>query len=279
MDNLIQFFTDIPSSTRSIILVSGLTFFFLLEAGLPLFRFKYNKVSHALLNLFFTLTTLLINLAGAFIIVKTADFNSANQFGAIHLISMPLWTRVVFGVILLDFIGAWFIHWLEHRVKWMWKFHIIHHTDTTIDVTSGLRHHPGESVFRLFFTIAAVGISGSSMGIVMLYQTISAFFAQLTHANIKMPVQIDKLLSWIFVTPHFHKIHHHYVLPHTDRNYGNIFSIWDHLFGTAIAVKSMDELTYGLDTHMKPEEHSDMKNLLLIPFQEYRTPEGSKFGV
>ena len=116
------------------------------------------------------------------------------------------------------------------------------------------------------------------MGTVMLYQTISAFFAQLTHANIKMPVLIDKLLAGVFVTPHFHKIHHHYMLPYTDSNYGNIFSIWDHLFGTASAVKSMDELSYGLDTHMKPEEHSDIKNLLMIPFQKYRSPEGSKFG-
>ena len=278
MENLIQFFTDIPSSTRTIILVSGLTFFFLLEAGLPLFRFEYGKVRHAFMNLFFTLTTLLINLAGAFIIVKTADYTFSNQIGAIHLFAMPIWAQVILGVLLLDFIGAWFIHWLEHRVKWMWKFHIIHHTDTYIDVTTGLRHHPGESIFRLFFTILAVGMTGASMGIVMLYQTISAFFAQLTHANIKMPIQLDKLLSWVFVTPHFHKIHHHYVLPHTDSNYGNIFSIWDHLFGTTIQIEKMDDLTYGLDTHMQPEEHSNMKNLLMIPFQDYRSPVGSKFS-
>ena len=117
------------------------------------------------------------------------------------------------------------------------------------------------------------------MGIVMLYQTISAFFAQLTHANIKMPIKFDKLLSMIIVTPHFHKIHHHFILPYTDKNYGNIFSIWDHLFGTAISVNTMTKLTYGLDTHMEEKEHSNIKNLMMIPFQKYRSPIGSKFGV
>jgi sterol desaturase/sphingolipid hydroxylase (fatty acid hydroxylase superfamily) len=185
---------------------------------------------------------------------------------------------VILGLIFLDLIGAWLIHWIEHRVKWMWKFHLIHHTDPSVDVTSGLRHHPGENIFRLMFTSLAVLVTGASLGLVMLYQTISAFFAALTHANIQMPSWIDKPLSWIFVTPHFHKIHHHYVQPHTDSNYGNIFSIWDHLFRTTSYVGVMDDLIYGIDTHMSPEEHSSIKNLLMVPFQEYRHPVGSKFS-
>jgi sterol desaturase/sphingolipid hydroxylase (fatty acid hydroxylase superfamily) len=112
----------------------------------------------------------------------------------------------------------------------------------------------------------------------MLYQTISAFFAHFSHANIKMPLAVDNALSYIFVTPHFHKVHHHYIQPHTDSNYGNIFSIWDHIFRTTTSVKNMDDIIYGIDTHMKPEEHSSIKNLLMIPFQDYRPPVGSKFS-
>ena len=69
-----------------------------------------------------------------------------------------------------------------------------------------------------------------------------------------------------------HKVHHHYVLPYTDSNYGNIFSIWDRLFGT---FKTLDreKLIFGVDTHMKPEEHNNLKNLLSIPFQKQRSPE------
>ena len=106
----------------------------------------------------------------------------------------------------------------------------------------------------------------------MLYQTISAFFAHLTHANIQMPRWVDQVLSYVFVTPHFHKVHHHYVQPYTDTNYGNIFSFWDHIFGTAVYEEDVTSLIYGLDTHMDKDDHTSVKNLLLIPFQTYREP-------
>jgi sterol desaturase/sphingolipid hydroxylase (fatty acid hydroxylase superfamily) len=276
MYDLLLFFETVPSSTRSIFLVSGLALFLSLEAIIPLFRMEYKKAKHAGINLTFTLITLIINLIGASLIVAAVDFNKTYQFGLLNMVSMPLWLYIILGLTVLDLIGAWLIHWLEHRVKWMWMFHLIHHTDPNIDVTSGLRHHPGENVLRLIFTILAVLITGASFGLVMLYQTISAFFAALTHANIQFPKILDKPLSWIFVTPHFHKVHHHYVLPQTDSNYGNIFSIWDHVFSTTSHIE-MENLKYGIDTHMKPEEHSNIKNLLMVPFQDYRQPVGSKF--
>ena len=278
MQEILDYFDTIESSTRSIFLVSGLALFLSLETIIPLFKMDYNKFRHAGINLTFTLITLIVNLIGALLIAAAVNFNLENNTGMLYLIGdLSPWIYVILGLIFLDLIGAWLIHWIEHRVKWMWKFHLIHHTDPSVDVTSGLRHHPGENIFRLMFTSLAVLLTGASLGLVMLYQTISAFFAALTHANIQMPSWIDKPLSWIFVTPHFHKIHHHYVQPHTDSNYGNIFSIWDHLFRTTSYVGVMDDLIYGIDTHMSPEEHSSIKNLLMIPFQEYRHPVGSKF--
>ena len=279
MQEILDYFDTIESSTRSIFLVSGLALFLSLETIIPLFKMDYNKFRHAGINLTFTLITLIVNLIGALLIAAAVNFNLENNTGMLYLIGdLSPGIYVILGLIFLDLIGAWLIHWIEHKVKWMWKFHLIHHTDPSVDVTSGLRHHPGENIFRLMFTSLAVLVTGASLGLVMLYQTISAFFAALTHANIQMPSWIDKPLSWIFVTPHFHKIHHHYVQPHTDSNYGNIFSIWDHLFRTTSSVGVMDDLIYGIDTHMSPEEHSSIKNLLMIPFQEYRHPVGSKFS-
>jgi sterol desaturase/sphingolipid hydroxylase (fatty acid hydroxylase superfamily) len=191
---------------------------------------------------------------------------------------MPLWAQVVVGVLLLDLIGAYFIHWLEHKVKWMWKFHVVHHSDTTVDVTSGLRHHPGETVFRIFFTIIAVMVVGAPIGIVMLYQSLSVLFAHITHANINMPAKIDSALSYILVTPNMHKVHHHYTQPLTDTNYGNIFSLWDRIFGTFAKVDDPKSIIYGIDTHMKPEENDKLASLLKIPFQAYRVPDGTKFS-
>ena len=278
MEQVLVFFGSIESITRSIFLISGLALFLSMESIIPLFKMDYNKLNHAGINLIFTLITLIINLFGALLIIAGVNFNLKNKIGILYLIGdLPAWAYVIIGLALLDLIGAWLIHWIEHKVKWMWKFHLIHHTDPKVDATSGLRHHPGENIFRILFTFLAVIITGASLGLVILYQTVSAFFAALTHANIQVPGWINKYLAWIIVTPHFHKIHHHYVQPYTDSNYGNIFSVWDHLFNTVKTIDKMDNLVYGIDTHMSPKENSNIKNLLLIPFQEYRTPPGSKF--
>ena len=272
MLDVLIYFENIPTARRTLFLVTGLSFFLLIESLAPLFRYNYHKGKHAAINITFTLITLVINLFGATLIVTTVNFTNKNQFGILQMIDIPVIFYIIVGLSLMDLIGAWLIHFLEHKVRWMWRFHIIHHSDTNVDVTSGLRHHPGENIMRLVFTILAVLVVGPSFGLVMLYQSLSAFFAHLSHANIQMPKTIDHLLSFIIVTPNFHKVHHHFVQPYTDMNYGNIFSFWDHIFGTAVYEKKMDSLVYGLDTHMNKEDHSSLKNLLLIPFQTYREP-------
>jgi len=272
MNELIQFFANISTELRTSLLVGGLVFFLSLESGLPLFRMRYKKFSHGIINITFTLITLVINLIGAIGIMAAVKYNEAHHSGMLNIIELPLWIHVLVGLAFMDLIGAWLIHWIEHSVKWMWRFHLIHHTDPYVDVTTGLRHHPGENILRLGFTVLAILITGASFGLVMMYQTISVFFAHFSHANIKMPIKLDRFLSYILVTPHFHKIHHHYEQPYTDSNYGNIFSIWDHIFGTVRHIDRIDDLVYGIDTHMRPSEHSNIINLLLIPFQPHRYP-------
>jgi len=278
MDVIVNYFNTISTLHRTFFLVGGLTFLLILESGLPLFKMKYRKTKHAMINFFYTGTTIIINLIGATLILWAVEYNSYHSAGILNKLSLPLWASIILGLLILDFIGAWLVHWVEHRVKWMWKFHVIHHSDRYVDATTGLRHHPGEAVFRLLFTSLAVFVSGASFGIVMLYQTISGFFAHLTHTNIRAIDFLDPILSKIFVTPNFHKIHHHYILPHTDHNYGNIFSLWDHLFGTSIKVDDMGMIRYGIDTHMDTKETENIKTMLKIPFKEYRPPVGAKFN-
>ena len=182
---------------------------------------------------------------------------------------MILYTLI--GLMLLDLIGAYFVHWVQHRVKWMWRFHLVHHTDTYVDTTSANRHHPGESVIRFVFTMLAVVIVGAPMWMVFLYQSLSVVFSQFNHANIPLPKKVDQILSWFIISPDMHKVHHHYMLPYTDTNYGNIFSFWDRLFGT-FSTLDRSKIIYGVDTHMNVNEHSRIKNLLLIPFQKSRKP-------
>jgi len=272
MQSLVAYFSTIPSTHRSLILVGGITFFWVLEGIIPLAIFHYKKWRHAGINFFFTLTTIVINFVLAFLLVKTSDWTQANEFGLLAWLPKMswFWTGLI-GVLALDLIGAYTVHWAEHKVRWMWKFHLIHHTDTHVDTTSANRHHPGESVFRFFFTLLGVAIVGVPMWIVFLYQSLSVILSQFNHANIQIPLAVDKLLSWVIVSPNMHKVHHHYQLPYTDSNYGNIFSIWDRLFGTFKTLKP-DHIVYGVDTHMDPQENDEVRSLLKIPFMGYRPP-------
>lgn len=273
VEQLVNYFEHIPSSHRSIMLFGGIAFFWLIESGIPLFKFQYDKIQHALLNLFFTFTTILINFSLAFILYKSSVWVTEHHFGLLHWLSIEnLGLQVFIGLLLMDLIGAYTAHFVEHKTKFLWRFHLIHHTDTWIDTTSANRHHPGESVLRFAFTTIAIFVVGAPIWLFFMYQSFSVLLSQFNHANIIIPKKIDLWLSYILVSPDMHKIHHHYKLPYTDSNYGNIFSIWDRLFGTFMSMPR-ENLVYGVDTHMKPEENNSLLNLLRIPFQKYRNPE------
>ncbi|EIM78528.1 fatty acid hydroxylase [Nitritalea halalkaliphila LW7] len=277
MENIINYFETIPSSHRTFLLVGGLTFFWVLEYLIPLFTFSYTKWKHARTNLFLTLTTVLVNLPLAFILVKASDWVVAQEFGLLYLAELPLWAFVLLGILLMDLIGAYFIHWLEHQVKWMWQFHLVHHTDRHVDTTSANRHHPGESVLRFVFTLFAVFIVGAPIWMVMMYQSLSVVLTQFNHSNVALPLPVDRVLGWVFCTPGIHRVHHHEQQPLTDCNYGNIFSFWDRLFGTYRAVDNRS-LRYGLDTHPDPKESDDIWTILKLPFQPYRQAPRKSVG-
>jgi sterol desaturase/sphingolipid hydroxylase (fatty acid hydroxylase superfamily) len=273
MNEIVSYFSTIPSSHRSLILVSGITIFWLIENTFPLFNFNYKKWHHAGINIFLTLTTVIINFLLAFILIKSANWTIENNFGILQwLPPIPMWLYALTGLLLLDLFGAYLVHYIEHRTKFLWRFHLIHHTDTWIDTTTANRHHPGESLIRFAFTTMGVLIAGSPMWMVFLYQTLSLIATQFNHANISIPKKWDTVLSYFIVSPDMHKVHHHYKLPYTDSNYGNIFSVWDRLFGTFMTLPKED-IIYGVDTHMKAEEHNQLKNLLKIPFQKQRPVE------
>ena len=271
MENLILYFESIPSLHRSIILVGGISFFWLLEGLLPLRKLTYKKWQHALPNFFFTITSILVNFSLAFLLLTTADWVNTNQFGLLHLVQLPFWLYVLLGVLFLDFIGAYLAHWTEHRIKPLWMVHLVHHSDHHVDTTTANRHHPLESVVRFTFTLVAVFVLGTPIGVVMLYQSLSVVLSQFTHANIQLPKQVDAVLSYILVTPHMHKVHHHYVLPYTDSNFGNIFAIWDRLFGTYMHLAA-EKIVYGVDVFPNETENSRVVPLLKQPFQPYQKP-------
>lgn len=267
METIVDYFTTIPSSHRSLILVGGITIFWMIESAVPLFANSYGKWKHAGVNFFFTFTTIVVNFVLAFILVSTSEWVVSADVGLLQWLDLPVWAVLVLGLPLLDLIGAYAAHWTEHRIPLLWRFHLVHHTDQHVDTTSANRHHPGESVIRFVFTTAAVLIVGAPIWLVFLYQSMSVVLSQFNHANIVVPKWLDKVLAPIFVTPDMHRVHHHYRMPYTDTNFGNIFSFWDRILGTYAEVDN-SKLIYGVDTHMDAADHSNIGRMLRIPFEK-----------
>ncbi len=268
METVINYFSNMPSLHRSLILATGIAFFWIVESAKPLFTLNYKKWNHAKINFFFTATTIIINFSLAFLLLKTSQWVVLNNFGLLQFLpKMNFWIFTTIGLLFMDLISAYLPHFLGHKLKFLWRFHLIHHTDAFVDTTTANRHHPGESVVRFILTTAAVFVLGTPMWMIFLYQTLSVIATQFNHANIVLPKKLDQFLSFFIVSPDMHKVHHHFVLPYTDSNYGNIFSVWDRIFGT---FKTLDrtKIIYGVDTHMKPEVHSVLENLVKIPFQK-----------
>lgn len=272
MDSIVSYFGTIPSSHRALILAGGIAFFWIWESAVPLFGFEYRKGKHALVNIFFTATTIVVNFALAFLLLRASEWAVAREVGVLFLVpGLPLVLQMLLGLLLLDLLGAWLAHWVEHKTPLLWRLHLVHHSDTHVDTTSANRHHPGESVVRFVFTLLAVIAIGAPMWLVFLYQAVSVVLSQFNHANIALPRSLDRAFAWVFVSPDMHKVHHHYVLPYTDSNYGNVFSVWDRLFGTFMAMDRAT-LVYGIDTHMDAREHGTVGALLTMPLRRRNKP-------
>lgn len=267
MEALIAYFETIPPSHRALILAGGIAFFWVWESAQPLVRFSSGRWSHALRNVFFTVTTIAVNFVLAFLLLRAAAWVTSAQSGVLHwLPELPFLVQLTIGLLLLDLIGAWLPHFVQHKTPVLWRLHLIHHSDTQVDTTSANRHHPGESVVRFAFTMLAVVAAGAPMWMVFLYQSLSVVLSQFNHANIALPRALDRALSWVIVSPDMHKVHHHYVMPYTDTNYGNVFSVWDRLFRT-FATLDREHIVYGVDTHMEPSEHGSVRSLLTLPLR------------
>lgn len=254
---------------RMAFLVGGLLFFWIIEGAIPLLpmRYKQHKLQHAAVNFGFTIIHLIIHTFLAILIVLLSDWCKVQGIGLVYWFGVGTLGAIIISFLVLDFFGGWLVHITEHKVPVLWRFHVIHHADNNVDVTTGLRHHPIESLVRGAFFFMGIVVSGAPMYAVMIFQTILIIATAFTHANISLPKWLDTALGYVLVSPNMHKVHHHWKQPFTDSNYGAILSIWDRLLGT---LKKLDpkDIKYGLDRYYPNERDEDFIHLMKQPFQK-----------
>lgn len=235
------------------------------ESILPLKKFNYSKLKHAGTNLFFLLLIFVINFIFGLLTVQIYSF-FGSDFGLVSYVDFPVWVELILVVLFFDLVGQYGIHYYLHKYKWLWKLHMVHHSDTHVDVTSGTRHHPGDYLLRETCALAVIIITGAPLAFYMLYRILTIFFTYITHANVNLPYWMDKGISIVFVSPNMHKFHHHHERPWTDTNFGNMFSIWDRIFGTYVYGRT-DKIKYGLDV-LEDERDQDIAYQLKLPINK-----------
>jgi sterol desaturase/sphingolipid hydroxylase (fatty acid hydroxylase superfamily) len=252
---------------RMAYLVAGMLLLWLVEGAIPLLSLQYkkNKWRHASVNFSFTVIHLIIHTGFAVLIVLISDFCRENNLGLVHWLNASVFWTIVISFLVLDFFGGWLVHLVQHKTYFLWRFHVIHHSDNNVDVTTGLRHHPIESVLRGIFFLMGVTLAGAPMYAVMIFQTLLVLSTQFTHANIRLPNWLDRPLSYFIVSPNMHKVHHHWQQPYTDSNYGAVLSIWDRMLGT---YQHLDhsKIKYGLDRYYPNDRDENFSLLMRKPF-------------
>ncbi len=194
--------------------------------------------------------------------------NEQWHFGLNYLYAFPIWIEAVIGFILLDY-SNYIWHILLHKLPFMWRFHLVHHTDLDLDITTAFRFHFGEMIASVIFRGVGVVLIGASPLTVLIYEIAFEAATQFHHSNTSLPFLLEKSLIKIFVTPRMHGIHHSMIKRETDSNYSIIFSFWDRIHKTIRLNISQNEIVTGVPSYTNEEELT-IVNLLKLPFTKIR---------
>lgn len=199
-------------------------------------------------------------------VMAVAVMATEHGWGLFNLIEGPAWLELALAVMALDFIIYW-QHQVFHSVPILWRFHMMHHSDLDLDVTSGVRFHPVEIVISTMVKAVAVLVLGVAPLAVVIFEIILNATALFNHSNVHMPLGLDRVLRYLIVTPDMHRIHHSTDVRETNSNYGFNVPWWDRLFGTYCPEPSLGQLgmKIGLE-HLGPPVCLNLFMMLRFPF-------------
>jgi len=190
------------------------------------------------------------------------------RWGLLKVIRLPAWAEVALAVVLLDYtLYLW--HVLTHRVPFLWRFHLVHHVDLDLDASTALRFHFAELVVSVPFRAAQILSIGVSPQAFSVWQTFLLLSILFHHSNVRLPIEVERRLNRLVVTPRMHGIHHSDVKAETDSNWSSGLTIWDYLHGTLRLDVPQSEITIGVPAYRDARELA-LAEILKMPFGEER---------
>ncbi|WP_124980277.1 sterol desaturase family protein [Nonlabens xiamenensis] len=273
MQDFLSFFETMPFWQKLTWVAGLLTLFWILETGFAFAKAKNtphsnrSKWQHAGTNLVFLVMISLINIGFGRLLLWVDQLTDTQHWGLFSMYKAPMWLDLVVALVLLDLISQYLAHVMLHKFPWFWRLHIVHHSDTHVDATTGTRQHPIEFAMRESLSLLTILFTGMPIAFYLFYRILTIFFTYWTHADIRLPKRLDRALSYIIVTPAMHKFHHHHEMPWTDTNFGNVLSIWDRMFGTFV-YENADDVVYGVDI-IDNDRNNDVLYQLKAPWNRH----------
>lgn len=195
------------------------------------------------------------------------------------MVLVPLPVKIVAAVVIFDFL-QWVNHWIRHKVRPFWHFHAIHHSQRELNTFTDLRIHSGDYVISetmAFFPMLLFGVPALA---VMGVGGVRMWYARFVHANIRANFGP---LRHVFVTPQYHRIHHSIEPRHQDKNFGNLLTVWDRMFGTMNRNYDEYPATGVIGLEFDPPRRfaptawlRNFFHIWLHPFRALRTPDTRK---
>ena len=212
------------------------------------------------------LDTVIVRLLFPLVPMSMALLAQERGWGLFNNLGVPYLLEVTVAVIMLDFV-IYLQHVLFHAVPLLWRFHMVHHADLDLDVTSGVRFHPIEIILSMGIKLAAVGSLGLPALAVFIFEILLNGTSMFNHSNVFIPLKLDRIIRLLIVTPDMHRVHHSVILRETDSNYGFTLSWWDRILGTyrAQPAKGHQWMTIGLSRFLD-EKRQTLLWLLALPF-------------
>jgi sterol desaturase/sphingolipid hydroxylase (fatty acid hydroxylase superfamily) len=241
-----------------------------LETVIPLHVGARSSRAHLAPNLALTCITFGTNVFLNSAVVSTLALLPASRFGVLNRFPLPPFAALVVTLLVLDF-SFYVAHVAMHKIPAFWSYHVVHHCDPAVDVTTTVRQHPGEGVIRYAFMAVFAFALGAGLIPFAVYRAWSAVNGLLEHANIRLPLRLDRLLSTVTTWPNMHKVHHSRRPEETDTNYGNIFSFWDRIFSTFTPSACGTDIDYGIDG-LDDSHTQTTKGLLWLPLRSPKAP-------
>jgi sterol desaturase/sphingolipid hydroxylase (fatty acid hydroxylase superfamily) len=178
------------------------------------------------------------------------------------------WAAIAVGIVGLDIV-SYLWHRANHQLPLLWRFHQVHHGDTSFHVTTALRFHPGELLLALPVRLAAVIALGVPPEGVLLFEIVFGVANLLEHGNFDLPRRLEATMQRVFITPALHRGHHASDWRELNTNFGTVFSAWDRLAGTFRRGDAERRVATGLPDDA-PTLVRSLPASLLLPFRRRR---------